>query len=131
LIKKLAKKKNKKGFTLLELMIVLAIIGILAAIAFPQFSRFRQKAYMAVTKSDVKNAYTALQNYISENSTFVIPAVSATGPAALGTPYGSARVSKKVTIAVAVDGSVTGTHAEYTGYEYKLDATGGPTETIP
>jgi type IV pilus assembly protein PilA len=131
LINKLAKMKNKKGFTLVELMIVIAIISILAAIAIPQFSGYQKRAYMTATKSDVKNAYIALQNYIFEHSTVVIPAISATGPAALGTPYESARVSRNVTVTVATDGSVTGTHAEYTGYEYKLDATGSPTETTP
>jgi type IV pilus assembly protein PilA len=131
MLKKLNKKKNQKGFTLVELLIVIAIIGILAAIAIPQFSSYRQKAYMAVTKSDVKNAYTALQAYISENPAAGIPAVSQTGPAALGAPYGSARVSKDVTIAIAAAGSVTGTHGGYTGYSYVLDANGGPTETIP
>jgi type IV pilus assembly protein PilA len=129
LIKKLAKKK--KGFTLLELMIVIAVISILAAIAIPQFSRFRQKANMTATKSDVKNTHIALQSYISENPTVVIPAVSATGPTTLGPPYESVRVSTNVSIAVATDGSVTGIHAEYPGYRYEIDATGGPTETIP
>jgi type IV pilus assembly protein PilA len=131
LIKKIAKKKNKKGFTLLELMIVIAIISILATIAIPQFSSYQQRAYRTATKSDVKNAYIALQNYIVEHSTVVIPAVSATGPAALGTPYESARVSTNVTIEVATDGSVTGTHAECTGYQYKIEATGELTETTP
>jgi type IV pilus assembly protein PilA len=129
LIKKAAKKK--KGFTLLELMIVIAVISILAAIAIPQLSIFRQRANMTATKSDVKNAHIALQSYISENSTVVIPAVSATGPATLGPPYEAVRVSKNVSITIATDGSVTGTHAEYPGYKYEIDATGGPTETIP
>ncbi|MBI4764813.1 MAG: type II secretion system protein [Deltaproteobacteria bacterium] len=126
---KLAKKK--KGFTLLELMIVMAIISLLAAIALPQFARFRQKANMAATKSDVKNAHIALQSYISEHTTVVIPAASATGPDTLGPPYESVRVSRNVSIAVATDGLVTGTHTEYPGYKYEIDATGGPTETIP
>jgi type IV pilus assembly protein PilA len=123
--------ENKYGFTLLELMIVITIISLLATIAIPQFSRFRQRAYMTATKSDVKNAYIALQNYISENTIVVIPAVSATGPSILGTPYGSARVSPNVTIEIATDGSVTGTHAEYPGYQYIIDPTGGLAETIP
>jgi type IV pilus assembly protein PilA len=131
MLKKLNKKKNQKGFTLVELLIVIAIIGILAAIAIPQFSSYRQKAYMAVTKSDVKNAYTAVQAFISENPGAAIPVVSQLGPAALGAPFGSARVSKDVTVSIANDGSVTGHHAGYAGYGYVLDANGGPTETIP
>ncbi len=131
MIKKIAKKKDKKGFTILELVIVMAIIGLLAAIAIPQFFRFRQKAYMTATKSDVKNAHIALQNYISENISISIPAVSATGPTVLGIPYESSRVSNHVTVAVDTDGSVTGTHSDYTGYMYKIDANGAPIETIP
>jgi type IV pilus assembly protein PilA len=131
MMKKLAKKKNKKGFSLLELMIVIAIIGILATIAIPQFFGYQRRAYMTSTKSDVRNAHTALQNYISENVSVAIPAVSATGPATLNEPYESALVSKNVTISIATDGSVTGTHADYPGYKYLLDANGGPTETIP
>jgi type IV pilus assembly protein PilA len=61
-----ARKNNQKGFTLVELMIVVAIIGILAAIAIPQFAAYRQKAFNASAQSDVKNAKTALEAYYAD-----------------------------------------------------------------
>jgi len=62
-------RKKDKGFTLIELMIVIAIIGILAAIAIPQFTAYRLRGYNATSKSDLKNAYTASQAYFSDHPT--------------------------------------------------------------
>lgn len=53
----------EKGFTLIEVIIVIAIIGILAAIAIPQFSAYRNRSFNSAAISDLRNAATAQEAY--------------------------------------------------------------------
>ena len=61
---------HNKGFTLIEIVIVIAIIGILAAIAIPQFSEYRRQSYNTAAMSDLKNAATAQESYYTENKVY-------------------------------------------------------------
>ena len=58
-------RNNSKGFTLIELMIVIAIIGILAAIAIPNFIAYRNKAYCSRAESDANSITAAVADYFS------------------------------------------------------------------
>ncbi len=62
---------NKKGFTLIELMIVVAIIGILAAIAIPNFMRFQAKSKQAEAKTNLGAIGTTAESWRTEKDTYI------------------------------------------------------------
>src|SRR3989442_3883809 len=64
------KKLVQKGFTLIELMIVVAIIGILAAIAIPNFIKFQARSKQSEAKANLKAIFTAQKAFYQEKDRF-------------------------------------------------------------
>jgi type IV pilus assembly protein PilA len=62
---------QKKAFTLIELMIVVAIIGILAAIAIPNFVKFQCRSKQSEAKGNMKAIYVGEESYRAENDTYI------------------------------------------------------------
>ena len=93
---------NSKGFTLIELMIVIAIIGILAAIAIPNFISYRDKAYCSAAETDVDSVMGAIADYFSTPTNMSVSATST------GMPVSGTDLSNNNTY------TITGTSSAYT-----------------
>ncbi|MBU1169552.1 MAG: prepilin-type N-terminal cleavage/methylation domain-containing protein [Proteobacteria bacterium] len=80
--------KKNSGFTLIELMIVIAIIGTLAGIAVPMFSSYKDRAYIARIKVEIKNIEGDIMAFMIENDRFPID-LAELGLGGILDPYGN------------------------------------------
>lgn len=102
------KKNNKKGFTLMEMLIVVAIIGILIAIAIPTFTSALNKAHDAADAANLRSYYAEIQ--VKE---------------LLGESYTAPKATDNTT--VTINGT---TYTLYSKYDYAKDAKGNVTFTL-
>jgi type IV pilus assembly protein PilA len=131
---KIFRKDGQKGFTLIELMIVIAIIGILAAIAIPRYMEYKKRGYIASCVADGKNALTGVIVYAGEHSTIIPPqeTISGSNP---GTIYTTVRASANNSIDIAqgaaagLPGEITVTNSNLSG-SYIIATDGRTSSTL-
>ena len=114
-------RNNEKGFTLIELMIVIAIIGILAAIAIPQFTNYKKRAANSASMSDLKNLATAEEVYNTDNNTYTSTIANLSDSGYKGNSKG---VTVSITAASATAFTATAVHAGGT-HTYTVTGPGG------
>ncbi|MEH6782170.1 MAG: prepilin-type N-terminal cleavage/methylation domain-containing protein, partial [Rhodoglobus sp.] len=98
-------ENDQKGFTLVELLVVVLIIGILAAIAIPFFLNQRQGAWESQVKSDIANAVIAAETYaVGNNGSFTdLPAAPTTGTGATNLEANGYKPTTDVILVVTSD----------------------------
>lgn len=105
-------RKNQKGFTLVELMIVVVIIGILAALAIPRFMRATTKSKQSEAKQILKQIYTMQHAYRQEKDVYFVTATVANA----GAPTAFATIGVEIQAGARYSYSISSTDAGATNF---------------
>lgn len=115
--------RSHRGFTLIEVLVVVAIVGVLTAIAIPRYSVYTKRAYDLRARSDLRNVATAEEAYFIDEERYL----SCKNETCTELP-GISRLSAGVELSItALDTSFTGEakHARGSGTSFKWDSEGG------
>ena len=85
-MRRLTNSRRRRGFSLIELMTVMAVIGLLAALGIPRYREMKRRAFSANVASDFNTVRVAAYNYFADHSTYPPDGASGIPPAAL-VPY--------------------------------------------
>lgn len=121
------KTLNQNGFSLIELMVVVAIIGLLASVAIPQFSKFQNRAKQAEAQETLSGIYTAEQSLYAQYNTYY----AGLATAGFGTTGAKYRYDAGFTTGAPTANGFTPATTDGTTISDLVGATGFFTGTIP
>jgi prepilin-type N-terminal cleavage/methylation domain-containing protein len=128
------KAQNQKGFSLIELMIVVAIVGILSAIAIPFYSDYQVSARAGVSQSNIRSIHLLQQERRREFGEYVegdyIPGGATTLTTMLGWEPGTSVDQISYVVTCAIDGAKAGECARTSGYTIVATHANAPSEAV-
>ncbi len=129
----MSRTRRKAGFTLIEVMIAVAIVGILSAIAYPNYASYVQRGKLIEASNVLLALRTSMEQYYQDNRSY------ANGTGAIVSPCDASRmpVLKEFTVTCAIGtpasgftASATGRTPATTGFIYRIDSAGTQTSTV-